>query len=174
MYPSIKLSTIKKEVRFFAKTLILSTNKTINLCLELIRFGMRSTLISFYGEYYDYHGGKKKEQGLVIGGYESHFLSNLFESFLFETAKAILNPTTYYGIYWYGGLVVFNGKEIVKEIKYWLNDFQQTVNRALGNQHLQFAAEIWTTDANPPPPSFERGQGWSRDERRIPFPIHEN
>ena len=42
MYPSIKLATIKKAVRFFAKTLTTATKKTINLCLEIIRFGMSS------------------------------------------------------------------------------------------------------------------------------------
>ena len=57
MYPSIKISTIKKAVRFFARKLIAATKKTINLCLELIHFGMSSTLISFNREYYEYHGG---------------------------------------------------------------------------------------------------------------------
>ena len=51
MYPSIELATIKKAVRFFARTLTTATKKNINLCLELIRFGMSSTLICFDGEY---------------------------------------------------------------------------------------------------------------------------
>ena len=59
MYPSINLATIKKAVRFFARTLTKATKKTINLCLELIRFGISSTLIFFDGEYYEYHGGEK-------------------------------------------------------------------------------------------------------------------
>ena len=36
MYPSIKLTTIKKVVRYFAITLTRETKKTINLCLDLI------------------------------------------------------------------------------------------------------------------------------------------
>ena len=64
MYPSIKISKIKKAVIFFARKLTAATNKTINICLEIIRFGMRSTIISFDGEYYEYHGVKKEEQGL--------------------------------------------------------------------------------------------------------------
>ena len=59
MYPSIKLSTIKKAVIFFTIKLTTATKKTTNICLELIRFGMSSTLISFNGEYYEYQGGKK-------------------------------------------------------------------------------------------------------------------
>ena len=38
MHPSIKLEKIKKAVRFFARTLTKSAKKTINICLELIRF----------------------------------------------------------------------------------------------------------------------------------------
>ena len=59
VYLSIKLETIKKAVRFFARTLTTATKKTINICLELVRFGMISTLICFDGEYYEYHGGEK-------------------------------------------------------------------------------------------------------------------
>ena len=55
IYPSLKLTTIRKAVRYFARKLTADTKKTINLCLELINFGMSSTLISFDGEYYEYH-----------------------------------------------------------------------------------------------------------------------
>ena len=68
MYPSIKFSTNRKAVRFFTRKLTAAIKKTINLCLELIRFGMSSTLIYFDGEHYKYHGGERGEQGLAIGG----------------------------------------------------------------------------------------------------------
>ena len=132
MYPSMKLSTIKKSLRFFAIKHTTATKKTINLCLELIRFGMSSTLTSFDGDYYEYNSGKKEEQGLAIGGYELAFFANLVASYLFEKFKAILNPTTYHGIYHYYSLVVFKGNKSVNEIKYWLEEFQQTVNIAAG------------------------------------------
>ena len=57
MYPYIKLATIRKSVRFFARKITAATKKTINLCMELIHFGMSFTLISFDGKYYEYHGG---------------------------------------------------------------------------------------------------------------------
>ena len=60
MYPSIKLVTIRKAVIYFARKLTKETKNTINLCLELVHFRMSSTLISFYGEYYDYHGGERE------------------------------------------------------------------------------------------------------------------
>ena len=59
MCPSVKLSRIKKLLRFFARKFTAATNKTIHLCLGLIRFIMSSTPISFDGEYYEYPGGKK-------------------------------------------------------------------------------------------------------------------
>ena len=52
MYPSTKLATVKKAVRFVARKLTVATKKTINLCLELTQFMMNSTLISFNIEYY--------------------------------------------------------------------------------------------------------------------------
>ena len=42
----------------------------------------------------------------------------------------------------------FKGKNIVQEIKYWLMEFKKTVDKEVGNQHLQFTAEIWTNDEN--------------------------
>ena len=80
---------------------------------------MRSTLISFNVNYYEYNGGKKEEQGLAIGGYELDLLSDLVAYYLFDTARAILNPTTYHGIYLDYGLVVSKGNKSVNEIKYW-------------------------------------------------------
>ena len=59
MYPSIKISTIRKALRFFKRKLTETTKKTINLRLELSCFGMSSTLISFDGKYYKYHGRER-------------------------------------------------------------------------------------------------------------------
>ena len=59
MYPSINLATIRKAVRYFARKITKDTKKTINLFLELVHFGMSSTLISFDGEYYEYHRGER-------------------------------------------------------------------------------------------------------------------
>ena len=68
----------------------------------------------------------------------------------FEKSKAHFHPTIYHGIYRDDGLVALKGKKSVKEIKDWLDEFQKTVDKAAGNQHLQFTAEIWKPDDNPP------------------------
>ena len=113
---------------------------------------MSSTLISFDGEYYEYHGGEREEQRLAIGGYKYLFLVDLVASYLFEKAKPILRPTIYHGIYRYDGLVIFKVKKKACAMKDWLEEFQQTVDIAAGNQHLKFTAEIWTDGANSPTP----------------------
>ena len=49
----------KNSVGFFARKFTVTIKKTINLCLEIIRFEISFALISFDGEYYEYHSGKK-------------------------------------------------------------------------------------------------------------------
>ena len=53
------------------------------------------------------------------------------------------------------GLVVFKGKKKASEIKDCLKEFQQTVNTAAGEKHLQFTAAICTNKANSPTPAKE-------------------
>ena len=64
--------------------------------------------------------------------------------------------------------MVFKDKKKASEIKYWLEEFQQTVNKATGEQHLRLTAEICTNEANPPTPEKEdRVQILTNDE--FPF-----
>ena len=78
---------------------------------------MISTLISYNGEYCEYHSSEKKERRLAIDGYESDFLSDLVASYLFEKSKPLLNPKTYHDIFQDYGLVLFKGKKSKQEIK---------------------------------------------------------
>ena len=68
---------------------------------------MISTLISFDGQYYEYHGEEREEQGLAIGGYESAFLADLVASYLFGKFNANFHTKTYHVIYGDDSLVVF-------------------------------------------------------------------
>ena len=83
------------------------------------------------------------------------FLSDLVASYLFEKAKANFQPTIYHGIYRDDGLVVFKGKKEANNIRDWIEELQKTVDKAAGNQQLQFTAEIWTTYENYPTPAKE-------------------
>ena len=51
--------------------------------------------------------------------------------------------------------MVLEGKKKASEIKYWLEEFQQTVSTAAGNRHLQFTMEIWKNKANSLTPEKE-------------------
>ena len=81
------------------------------------------------------------------------FLDDLVASYLFEKAKSNFRPKIYHRIYRDDGLVVFKVKKKASEIRDWLEEFQQTGNKAAGNQHLQFTAEIWTKEENSPTPA---------------------
>ena len=109
MYPSIKIKMTKKETGYFTKRLTTSTKKTINLFLEIIRFEMSSTLISYDGEYCDYQWRENKEHGLSIGGHELDFLADLVASYLFKKNKDHFRQKIYYGIYRDDGLVILKG-----------------------------------------------------------------
>ena len=74
--------------------------------------------------------------------------------FPFSKRQTVLNQTTYHGIYIEDGMVVFKGKKSVQDINSWLAEFQYTVEKAGGNQYIQFTAEICTDDTNLP--SYEK------------------
>ena len=81
MYPSVRLSLIRKAITYYSTELLEDTHKTIDECLEMIGFGMQSCLITFDRRYYEYRGGEEKsDEGLTIGRYESAFLMDLVAS----------------------------------------------------------------------------------------------
>mmetsp|Transcript_62893 Transcript_62893/g.74405 ORF Transcript_62893/g.74405 Transcript_62893/m.74405 type:complete len:122 (-) Transcript_62893:391-756(-) len=88
MYPSVKISKIKRAIEYFTTSLSAHDKETISICVDLIEFGMLNTLITFQGNYMEYNGGEDdKEKVLAIGGYKSAFLSDLVASYLFEIAN---------------------------------------------------------------------------------------
>ena len=80
----------------------------------------------------------------------SAFLADLVDSYFFEKAKYKFHLIKDHVINRDDGMVVFTGERNTKEVRDWLNEFQQTINESKGNQHLQFTAEIWTTKKNSP------------------------
>ena len=57
----------------------------------------------------------------------------------------------YHGIYRDDGLVVFKVKRKASEIRDWLEEFQKTVNKAAGNQHLHFTTKNGQKKRTPQP-----------------------
>eukprot|EP00957_Ditylum_brightwellii_P131223 10008405-Ditylum_brightwellii.AAC.1 len=53
MYPSTKLSLIKQAFRYYAKDLSTTNRNIIKRCIEMIAFGMKTTLVRFQDNYYN-------------------------------------------------------------------------------------------------------------------------
>ena len=52
IYPMVRFSVIKKEIKYYTENLPESKLKKIDNCLEMISFGMAFCLITFHGKYY--------------------------------------------------------------------------------------------------------------------------
>lgn len=56
MYPSIKFNLIEKAVKYYAASLNEQDVENVETCLELVKFGMSTTLLTFIDKYYMYDG----------------------------------------------------------------------------------------------------------------------
>jgi hypothetical protein len=143
MYPSIKFRLVEKAVWYFAKDLDSDQRRKIEACLEMVRFGMGNTLVTFVDKYYEYGGeADVEEKGLTIGGYESAWLADLVASYLLENTVEVFNPAVFKGIYRDDGFVVF-GNELSKvEVAMWLRKFQERVDELAESEFLKFTAVV--------------------------------
>eukprot|EP00957_Ditylum_brightwellii_P052793 4002812-Ditylum_brightwellii.AAC.1 len=84
MYPPIQVKLIRKALNYYARNLPDAVKETTNMYMDIIQFGMKSTLIQFRGKYYIYKGAAKgkelsdKDVAFMIGAYEAAFLANIF------------------------------------------------------------------------------------------------
>ena len=74
MYPFIKFLQIERAVNHFLQNAPKADKENAKKCLDLIKYGMNNTYISFADQYWIYGGFLPVEdKGLTIGGYESAF-----------------------------------------------------------------------------------------------------
>eukprot|EP00957_Ditylum_brightwellii_P102283 7797420-Ditylum_brightwellii.AAC.1 len=105
MYPSIQVKLIKKALKYYAKDLLTEARETIDMCMDIAQFGMKSTLIQFKGCYFIYQGAAKGKEiseedvALAIGAYESAFLADIVASYVFEEMEECFVKCIYRGIY---------------------------------------------------------------------------
>eukprot|EP00957_Ditylum_brightwellii_P210426 15364951-Ditylum_brightwellii.AAC.1 len=89
IYPSVRIQLICKTLTYYSRRLSKEDKTTINNCLDLIKFGMRNTLVQYHGKYYAYKGAAKgqvmgdKDVALVIGAYEAAFCADVVASYVF-------------------------------------------------------------------------------------------
>eukprot|EP00957_Ditylum_brightwellii_P096159 7326183-Ditylum_brightwellii.AAC.1 len=111
MYLLVRLKLIRKVLKYYAQNLPEEDRKTINACLGMIKFGMRSTLIQYHGKYYVYKGvtkGKTMEDediSLTIGAYKSAFCA----SCIFKMTEISFLRAKHRGIHRDDALVIFTG-----------------------------------------------------------------
>ena len=138
-----KLNHVLCAVMYFAQFLSLEDKEKIETCLEMAKFGMGNTLLTFIDKYYEYGGEEDvEERGLMIEGYELVWLADLIASYILENMKKHFQETHLKGIYRNDGIVIFKG--ILKEgnIGDWLKGFQVGVNELAGSNYLKFTAKV--------------------------------
>jgi hypothetical protein len=151
MYPSTKLSLIKQAIRYYAKDLSTTNRNIIERCIEMIAFGMKTTLVRFQDKYYNYKGvvgndmgtATDDDNGLAIGAYEAAFCADASATFVYEMCENIFDKMKYLGTYRDDGLTVFEGRKTRNEAIRWLRTFQMQVNKVVGGNFFQFTAEVW-------------------------------
>ena len=62
MYPSIQFKLVRKAINYFSKSLSKEEKEKIEDCLEMIKFGMSNTLVSFIDKFYEYGGDEEGEK----------------------------------------------------------------------------------------------------------------
>ena len=111
MYPSIKYDLVEKAIYYYAKRLDMMDKQRIKSCLEMIKFGMGNTLLTFMDKYYEYGGEVEVDKrGLTIGGYESAWLADLVVFYILENTTKCFDKTIFKGIYRDDGIDNCTGK----------------------------------------------------------------
>jgi hypothetical protein len=110
MYPSIKYKFVRRAIKYFVGNLNAETQRRIETCLKMIKFGMGNTLLTFVDKYYEFGGDLDiEDRGLTIGRYESAWLADLCMAYVMDNSRDILDDLTYDGIYRDDGIAVFKG-----------------------------------------------------------------
>ena len=192
-YPSVRFKLVKKAVTYFSKGLTRAERTTIDQCLEMIKFGMANTLLSFEGQYYEYDGGlDANEKGLTIGGYESAWLADLVGAYILDNTQQHFDSTSYHGLYRDDGFAVFKGTWTYEMIIKWRENFQKSVNKLAEGDYLVFTCDIWLAQGkrdSPPPevtkdnklvtvcrkqyfPYLDMKLVWSKKDEELQFQVY--
>eukprot|EP00957_Ditylum_brightwellii_P144140 10981983-Ditylum_brightwellii.AAC.1 len=137
MYPSCKLKLIKQAFRHYTCNLLRKHKKTIETCIKMIAFRIKTTLIRYRDEYFIYKGvvgengsnGDEDEKKIAIGGYESAFCADVGATYVYKMNESILNKLRYAGTYQDDGLTIFREHLSHRQAIHWLRHFHLQVNK---------------------------------------------
>ena len=128
-YPSVKFKLVQQAVDYYSAGLSQEDRATIKHGLEMIQFGMRSTLLCFQDQYYEYDAAKNPtEKGLSIGSYESAWLADLAGAYILDNTEDCFTEAQFHGLYRDDGIAVFRGNKTPLQMAQWLELFQKKVN----------------------------------------------
>ena len=117
--------------------------EVIEAALEMLKFSMANTLVTFRDKYYEYGVEEDPEmRALTIGGYDSAWYADMVASYILDVAENHFSMTQFFGIYRDDGNVVFEGNRTCKELQSWLHDLQDHVN-IITDGDIQFTMDIW-------------------------------
>jgi hypothetical protein len=145
MYPQCKLRAVKAAVHYCTLQLDQNQCERTKKCLEILKFSMGNTIVSFLDKYYKYGVDPDPDRrGLTIGGFESAFLTNLKASYILDKLRHIWERhVRFLGTYCNDKIIVFNGQKSNEWLLNWLRIFQGEVDRLLGTSVIQFTVEVW-------------------------------
>eukprot|EP00957_Ditylum_brightwellii_P210777 15365384-Ditylum_brightwellii.AAC.2 len=95
----------------------------------MIAFGMKSTLVCYKDEYFNYKGvvggndsdNDEDENGLAIGAYEEAFCANVGATNIYKMKRRIFNKLLFVGTYHDNGLTIFNEHLSIRQAIHWLH-----------------------------------------------------
>ncbi len=91
MYPQCRFKAVKAAVQYYSPRLPPLQQEKVKQCLEILKFSMGNTIVSFREKYYEYGVDPDPDRrGLTIGGFESAFLADLEATYIFEKLHHLL------------------------------------------------------------------------------------
>jgi hypothetical protein len=146
MYPQCKFRVVKAAVRYYASQLDQNQGERTKKCLEILKFSMGNTIVSFLDKYYKCGVDPDPDRrGLTIGGFESAFLADLEASYIFDKLRHIWErDVRFLGTYRNDKIIVFNGQKSNEWLLNWLRIFQGEVDRLLGTSDTVYNGDLAT------------------------------
>jgi hypothetical protein len=110
MYPhQCHFKAVQEAVCHYALRLFDLNQEKIHPCLDILKFGMGNTIVTFLDKYYEYGVDPDPDRrGLTIGGFESAFLANLEVMYLFDNLHHLMEEhVQFIGTYHGDEIIVF-------------------------------------------------------------------
>jgi hypothetical protein len=145
MYPQCHFKAVQDAIQYYMRQLLDLSQSKIQQCLDILKFSMENTIVTFCDKYYGYGVDLDPDrQGLTIGGFESAFLANLEATYIFHKLDILMTRNVkFLRTYCIDKINIFQGNQSDDWLHNWLNFFQKEVDQLLSTIDIQFTMEIW-------------------------------